>query len=308
MPTFATHRGGEAQRSRIWFLGASVPLCVVILAGAWRTPAYAQSPAFETASVKANKGGGPPGMEIRVTPNGGFIATNAPLRTLVRESFRVQDYQLIGLPDWAATERFDITARAAEAALGAEALAKAATPEWQPRVQALLRDRFRMSARFETREMPMYSAVVVRADGRLGPRLTATPASTTEYCVGQRRPGDDRPPADPARAACGIRQSIGTMQGRDMPLAALWRFVSQQAGRAVVDRSGLTGNYDFDLTWTPEQFANRETPAVVNGNSIDPNGPSLFTALQEQLGLKLDAQRGPVDVLVVERIERPTEN
>jgi uncharacterized protein (TIGR03435 family) len=98
------------------------------------------------------------------------------------------------------------------------------------------------------------------------------------------------------------------VQGRDVPMALLWRFVSQQAGRAIVDRSGLTGNHDFDLTWTPEQFANRANPAVVNGNTIDPNGPSLFTALHEQLGLKLDAQRGPVDVLVIEKIDRPTEN
>ena len=98
------------------------------------------------------------------------------------------------------------------------------------------------------------------------------------------------------------------MRGRDIPLTALWRFVSQQAGRAIVDRSALTGNYDFDLTWTPDRFANLATPAVVNGNTIDPNGPSLFTALREQLGLELDPQRGPVDVLVIERIDRPTEN
>lgn len=252
---------------------------------------------FEVASVKKNAGDGPPGMEIRVTPNGGFIATNVPLRTLIRDAFRVQDYQLIDLPAWAASERYDITARSAGTA-----------PDWQPMVQNLLRERFRLVARSESREMPIYVATLASRDGRLGPQLQPAPPATTEYCAGQRLPEGRRPPANPAIAFCGMRQSIGTVQGRDLALPALWRFVSQQAGRAIVDRSGLSGNYVFDLTWTPEQFASRDTPAVVNGNSIDPNGPSLFTALQEQLGLRLDAQRGPVDVLVVERIDRPAEN
>ena len=259
-------------------------------------PLAAQTPAFEAASVKKNAGGGPPGMEIRVTPNGGFIATNVPLRVLVRESFRVQDYQVIDLPGWADGERYDITARSA-----------GATPDWQPMVQTLLRERFALSARRETRDMPIYAVASVR-EGRTGPGLKVTPASTTEYCVAQRLPEGQRPATNPAIGFCGMRQALGMVQGRDLPLTALWRFVSQQAGRAIVDRSGLTGNYDFDLTWTPEQFANRTTPAVVNGNTIDPNGPSLFTALQEQLGLRLDAQRGPVDVLVIEKIDRPTEN
>jgi uncharacterized protein (TIGR03435 family) len=262
-------------------------------------PALAAAQSFETASVKPNAGGGPPGMEIRVTPNGGFIATNAPLRTLVRESFRVQDYQIVDLPPWAANERFDVVARAP---------ASSTNPaQWQPMVQSLLRERFSLVSRLETREMPMYAAARVNAD-RLGPRLQSTSAATSAYCVSQRLPEGQRPPADPKIRPCGIRQSVGTVEATDMPLAALWRFVSQQAGRAVVDRSGLTGNFDFELRWTPEAFANRETSAVVNGNTIDPNGPSLFTAIQEQLGLKLDAQRGPVEMLVVERIDRPTEN
>jgi uncharacterized protein (TIGR03435 family) len=256
-------------------------------------------PVFEAASVKANKGGGPPGMEIRVTPDGGFIATNAPLRTLVREAFRVQDYQLVDLPGWADGERFDITARAT----GATTI-----EQWQPMLQQLLQDRFTLAARRETREMPMYAVMPTRADGRLGPGLKATSDATVAYCASQRLPEGQRPAVDAAARPCGMRQSIGTVQGTNLPLAALWRFVSQQAGRAVVDRTGLTGSWDFDLRWTPEAFANRETPAVVNGNTIDPQGPSLFTALTEQLGLKLDPQRGPVEVLVVERIARPTEN
>lgn len=255
----------------------------------------AQTPSFDAASVKKHAGGGPPVVEIRVTPNGGFVATNVPLRVLVRESHRVQDHQIVGMPGWADRERFDIIARSA-----------GPSPEWQPMVRTLLTERFALAARTETRDMPIYAAALVRG-GRLGPKLQPTPAATAEYCLGQRRPEGQRPPAEP-NTFCGTRQSIGMMSGRDVPLAFLWRAVAQQAGRAIVDRSGLTGNHDFDLTWTPEQFANRETAATINGNAIDPNGPSLFTALQEQLGLRLDAERGPADVLVIDRIDRPTEN
>jgi uncharacterized protein (TIGR03435 family) len=260
-------------------------------------PLGAQSPSFDAASVKKNAGGAP-GASIRVMPNGDMVATNVPLRVLVRDALAVQDHQLVDLPGWADGERFDITARAPGGA----------TPQqWQPMLQALLRERFALATRRETRELPTYVVAPPR-DGRPGPRLRATPPATAEYCAAQQLPEGKRPPVDAAIGNCGVGQSIGTVRGRDIPLTMLWRFVSQQAGRAIVDRSGLTGNYDFDLTWTPEMFANRATPAVVNGNTIDPNGPSLFTALQEQLGLKLDPQRGPVDVLVIERLTRPSEN
>jgi uncharacterized protein (TIGR03435 family) len=155
--------------------------------------------------------------------------------------------------------------------------------------------------------MPIYAAVMARPDGRLGPRIQPSTPAAAAYCTSQRLPPGSRPPADPARL-CGTRQALGTAGGGDAPLSALFRFVSQQAGRAIIDRTGLTGNFDYDLTWTPDQFANRDTPAVVNGNAIDPQGPSLFTALQEQLGLKMDPQRGMVDVVVVARLERPAED
>jgi len=276
--------------------GSGVRALAVLLALLAPLTVFAQSPQFEAASVKPNRSG-TPGMEIRVTPNGGFIATNAPLLTLIREAFRIQEYQLIDVPAWAGSERFDIVARA-----------PGTTPDQlQPMLQALLKDRFRLAVRRETRELPIYVAERSRADGRLGPRLESTAAEYTTYCGSQRLGPDSRPPADPSRV-CGMQMALGTIRAGDSTLAPLFRFVSQQAGRAIVDRTGLAGNYNFDLKWTPDQFANRETPAVVNGNTIDPQGPSLFTALQEQLGLKLDPQRGPVDVIVVERLERPGED
>ncbi len=257
----------------------------------------AQAPSFAAASVKRHAAGSP-GASLRVLPNGDLMVTGVPLRVLVRDGFAVQDYQLVALPGWADAERFDIVAKAP---------AGATAQQWQPMLQALLRERFALVTRRETRELPTYVVAPPRG-GRLGPRLRPTPAATVEYCAAQQLPEGRRPPVDAAVGACGLGPSIGTVHGRDIPLTALWRFVAQQAGRAIVDRTGLTGNYDFDLTWTPEKFANLATPAVVNGNTIDPNGPSLFTALEEQLGLELAPQRGPVDVLVIERLERPTEN
>jgi bla regulator protein blaR1 len=110
---------------------------------------------------------------------------------------------------------------------------------------------------------------------------------------------------------CGFRIGPGTMTAGGATLEQLANSLSMFVGRVVTDKTGLAGGYDFDLTWTPEQMAQRPPGApdpLVNGVPIDPNGPSIFTALQEQLGLKLDSQKGPVAVLVIDRAEHPVEN
>jgi uncharacterized protein (TIGR03435 family) len=103
---------------------------------------------------------------------------------------------------------------------------------------------------------------------------------------------------------------FGNLKARGSTLAALASSLSTFAGRIVVDRTGLPGGFDADLTWTPDNLprAQSDQPVTVNGIAIDPNGPSLFTALQEQLGLKLESTKGPVDVLVVDRAEKPAED
>ena len=113
---------------------------------------------------------------------------------------------------------------------------------------------------------------------------------------------------------CGIRIGMGNMSVGGSTLAQFANSLGMFAGRVVHDRTGLTGTYDFTLTWTPDQLPQRapgtppDQPIRANGVDIDPNGPSLFTAVQEQLGLKLDAQRGPVPMLVIDRIEKPVQN
>jgi uncharacterized protein (TIGR03435 family) len=144
--------------------------------------------------------------------------------------------------------------------------------------------------------MPIYELVLARADGRLGPKLQVSSVDC-EAMRGRGRGGP--PPAPPSpteRPMCGIRFSPASLAGGGMPIVQFARVLSQSVQRIVVDRTGLTGNYDFDLSWTPDQMA----------RGADATGASIFTALQEQLGLKLDAARGPVDVLVIDHVERPT--
>lgn len=298
-----THQRSDPTRSGKMLLRASVPRCVVVALVLAVVPLSAQTPpAFEAASVKPNRSA-TPGMEIRVTPDGSFVATNAPVRALIRDAYRVRDYQMIDVPGWVDSDRFDVIARTSQGT----------TPEQlQPMLQALLKERFGLAARHESREMPVYEVSVARADGRLGSRLQPAAGATAAYCASQRLPVASRPAADPSMRRCGMLASLGSISGGDVALAPLFTFLSQQVGRSVLDRTALSGTFDFDLRWTPDQFAGRQGgpdgTISFNGSSIDPNGPTLFTALQEQLGLKVDSQRGAVDVLVVERIERPTED
>jgi uncharacterized protein (TIGR03435 family) len=161
--------------------------------------------------------------------------------------------------------------------------------------------------------------VLARSDGRLGPDLkkSETDCAALMAAMRGRGPGRAMPPPGPPpgeRMPCGIRIGPGSMSVGGMTLAQFANSLGMFVGRVVLDRTGLTGNYDVDLKWTPDQMPQRgpstpaDQPIRVNGVDIDPNGPSIFTAVQEQLGLKLDSQRGPVEMLVIDRAEHPVEN
>ena len=242
----------------------------------------AQAPAtFEVASVKANKSGA---TQVTISWQGGVTLINVPLRAIVQFAYNINTpSRIVGHPDWTNVERFDIQARPPDGASGVE--------QMRPMLQALLADRFKLVARIEKREVQSYALVKARADGRLGPNLKP---STTE-CVGPR--GEKTPLA----IQCGVQGgTTGAVKLVGVPMAQLAPLVSLVVGRPVVDRTGLAGNYDVEL-----RFSGDATPGAP---SPDPAAPSIFTALQEQLGLKLDAERELVDVLVIERIDRPTEN
>jgi len=281
--------------------GASVWAAPRIIAQA---PAPASNPTFEVASVKPNKGGDQRVM-LGLQPGGRFTATNVPLRLLIRNAYRLQDFQVIGGPSWLSSDRFDIVAKA-----------EGDPPQEQVQLmtQALLGERFKLAVHRETRELPIYSLVLARADGRTGPKLK--PSSMDCQALFARGRGRDAPPPGPppgppasgAAMNCGMRMGPGTLLAGGMPLSQLASSLSPLVGRVVQDHTGLSGEFDFDLSWTPEQMPQGPPPGV-NAPPlppIDPNGPSIFTALQEQLGLKLDSTKGSVEVLVIDHVEQPT--
>jgi len=173
-------------------------------------------------------------------------------------------------------------------------------------VRALLEDRFKLVVHEETRELPVYDLVILRGDrGELGPQLHPT------ACYREQQ----APPPGSTGQSCGTFQfGLGRMSVRGVPMPQILQALSDLSMRTVVDRTGLTGAFDLDLKWTPEALAQRaagtpvDQPLRLNGSDVDTSGPSLFTAIQEQLGLKLVSARGPVKVLIVDSAERPTEN
>jgi uncharacterized protein (TIGR03435 family) len=290
-----------------------------VLAAAWPSAQAPQAPAaapvFEVASIKPNSSGD--GRVMLQNQPGRFVATNVTLRLLIRNAFQLQDFQITGGPSWLGSDHFDINAKVPDEFRDLPPMRPGSGPgPLQQMIRALLTDRFKLAVHNETKDSPIYALILARSDGKLGPQLKP---STTDceamFAAGRRRGGPMPPPGPPQPGEpmpCGIRVGMGNMAVGGSTVAQLANTLAMFAGRIVVDRTGLTGNYDMNLTWTPDQLPPRppgapEGPVQFNGAAIDPNGPSLFTAVQEQLGLKLDSQRGPVEVMVIDRAEKPVE-
>jgi uncharacterized protein (TIGR03435 family) len=258
---------------------------------------------FEVTSVKPNKSGDGRVM-MSMPPTGRYTATNVPLRLLLQNSYNVQPFQIIGAPNWMTSDRFDIVAKAPDGF----------TPDQlRPMVRALLADRFKLKAHVETREMPTYDLVLARPDGKLGPNLKPSKTDCKAMLANRRGGPPPAPPQPGQQIECGFMIGGGIMNAGGMPLTQLAQSLAQFVNRVVTDKTGLTGEYDFQLTYTPEGRGGLPgipggPPPGVDGPAADPDRPSLFTALQEQLGLKLDSQKGPVDVLVIDSVEQPTED
>jgi uncharacterized protein (TIGR03435 family) len=254
----------------------------------------AQTPAFEVASVKPNtadNGSSSSGL----LPGGVYRVVNGVLYGVIAVAFGgdqpLHQSQVIGAPDWVSTSRFDI-------------IAKAPLPDVQqrdvrPMLQALLADRFRLQVHHEQRDLPVYVLTKARADGRLGPQLR-TSALDCDAVARARREGAPLPSNAPAdRPACGYRMNGEnglTLMAGGITMDRLVNILANQSERIVIDRTGLTGVFDVDLHWD-------STRANVTNDA-----PTIFTAAQEQLGLKLVSTKAPVDVLVIDHVEHPTEN
>jgi uncharacterized protein (TIGR03435 family) len=246
---------------------------------------------FDVASVKPNTSGDD--SVARIPSPGGVTITNATLQMMMRWAYRVQDFQIIDGPSWLSTARFDVVGKA-ERTVSEEVLLRSM-------LRALLVDRFMLVVHNETRELPVYALVAARSDGKFGPQLR-----TPSDCVNSHQPAS---PQTTQRASgpprCDNRVLPGNMSSRGVTMPALAVSLSVFVGRTVIDRTGFAGTIDYDLRWTPDRMLRSPADGVAAGPER-PDGPSLFTALQEQLGLKLEATKGAVNVVVIDHVEKPT--
>jgi len=250
---------------------------------------------------------------------GRFSATNTTLRMLIRNAYQLQDFQISGGPSWLTSDHFDIVAKIPDSFRDLPPATPLSGPgPLQLMIRSLLAERFKLVVHTETKEQTIYGLVMARSDGRFGPQLKKSETDCAAMMAAARGRGPAMPPPGPPQPGdkmpCGIRIGPGNMVVGGATLAQFANTLGMFVGRIVQDRTGLTGNYDINLMWTPDQMPPRapgtpaDQPIRVNGIDIDPNGPSIFTAVQEQLGLKLDSQRGPVEMLVIDRAEKPVEN
>jgi uncharacterized protein (TIGR03435 family) len=246
--------------------------------------AFAQEGArasFEVASIKA---GDPNSHQFGVgVRSGRFITTNASLRMMIGFGYDVRDHQISGVPKWLDSDRFTIEAKPP----GTIALTSA--PESMDRLrlmlQSLLRDRFKLALHRESRMEQVYELVVAKGGHRM--KETEPDPNGRQGIFGEGR---------------------GDLSGMAAPAAVLANTLSQRLGRSVIDKTGLAGKYDFKLVWTPGPGEGGSDIPPDMPLSADTGQPSLFTAIEEQLGLKLVSARGPVEVLVIDRVEKPDAN
>ncbi|MGH9239813.1 MAG: TIGR03435 family protein, partial [Vicinamibacterales bacterium] len=247
------------------------------------------------ASVKVNASGSGSSFTRRL-PGGTFLASNMTIHDMIAFAHGLQPFQVEGAPDWAREVRFDITIKT-ETNVGPVAIGP--TQIGLQLARAVLAERFAFRAHRETRERPVFALVRARTEGALGPRLRQSKTDCTALAREAGTTGAPWPPRSAeGRILCGLQMQGDTLTAGGYPMPEFQRYLTGQTQRAVIDRTGLAGGWDFELTFAPADLA----PDAAAERNI----PSLFTALQEQLGLKLDATRGPAEVLVVDRVERPT--
>jgi len=258
---------------------------------------------FEAASVKPSDPSGAGPMGIRRQPGGRFNTLNIPLKLLIIFSYQLQDHQLVNLPDWGATERYDIVAKFAGdpppiiPGSGADHMMLA--------MRTLLGDRFKLKVHKETRQLNIYN-LVLATPGKPGAAMKQSGDDCSPEKLAVRRGQPPPPPGQGPAVVCGLLNQIGRIRFGGFPLSLFATNIANRMGRAVYDRTGLTGNWDFTMTFAADPPPPGALPPSVPPPTADPDAPTFVTALREQLGLKLESAKGPVEVLVVDSVERPT--
>lgn len=268
-------------------------------------------PSFEVASVKPDQSGTPQRF-FRLADPSRITITNMPVKDLIEFAYHVQPFQVSGGPGWINSQGYDIEAKVDDSVV---AQLQKLPPEeradqFRLMLQSLLTERFKLKLGHETKQLPVYDLVVAKG----GSKLTPTTVRATPPPSAGANANDQSRPRGPM-----MMMSPGRLTARAMDMGFLAEALGRNpalGGRLVVDHTGLTGKYDFTLEFAPEQDmpmpgANDRPPMPAGADAPpppDPNAPSIFTAIQEQLGLKLEPAKGPVQTLVIENIEQPSEN
>ena len=256
---------------------------------------------FEVASIKpaAQAGPGPIRMGIQMMPGGGLRANNVSLQLLLTLAYDVRDFQISGGPPWLGSQLYDIQARTGNApdepaspdAMRnmSEEQRKTFQEQMRERLRNLLADRFQLMFHRESKEAPVYTLEIAKG----GPKFQESKAAGT--------------------TAGRMRMGRGELNGEGVGMDFVVQVLANQVGRTVIDKTGLKGKYDVKLTWTPDGpqgfGPGGPVPAGVEPPPPpDPNGPTIFSALQDQLGLKLESGKGPIDMIVIDHVEKASEN
>jgi len=253
------------------------------------------APVFEVASIKPRLDDS--GIEYgRQSPPDRFIWQDVTLNVLIRHAYQLFEFQITGGPPWIDSRRWDVDAKAP---------GPTKAPEMRQMVRRLLEERFGLKTHFVTRQLPVYELVVARRDRSLGPRLKPATTDCRPFLTGARPMQESPTDPDSRFPICAdggsFRGGLLTPMLRGRPISALVTTLEAALQRRVVDKTGLTGIYDIELSYVDQNF-------VGKGIGSDDDGPALLTAVQEQLGLRLRSSRGPVQVLVVDFVSEPAVN
>jgi uncharacterized protein (TIGR03435 family) len=290
------------MRTRIVLVTAGICLLAFGAAVGGQQPATEPVPEFEVATVKINKTGD---NQMRLGGAGGRIdVINMQLRGVIQTAYRVPANQLVNVPGWVNSTRVDITAKADP---------KYSMQQLQTMLQPLLVERFKFKFHRETREMDVYALVLANKDGRLGPKLEKSAVDCAD--LGNAPRSSLVAPKPGETPTCGtIPAGPGHIVLKGFNMDAFTKILSLATrGRQVIDQTGLPGGYNIDLQYTPEALsaaalAARSGAPPPAAALVDPNGPDLFSAVQEQLGLKLESKKVALDMMVVDNIEPPVED
>jgi uncharacterized protein (TIGR03435 family) len=220
-----------------------------------------------------------------------LVANSNRLQRLLEMAFQTKQVDLTRVPESLRNQCFDVAAKAAQRITGEQ--------HWEM-LRALLEERFHLTYHRETKDAQVYALTLVKPGAKLGPRITESPVP-------------DCPATVTSASYCGVSVGPSLMIGQRTAMTRIAQELSVFAGRPVLNRTGLTGHYDFQLSWTPDQGLSENDKLAGNkvqaaGITLDQSGASFFTAVEEQLGLKLQPQRGQIEVLVIDRAETPSEN